>query len=130
MGKNVWSLLVTRGLSEMIHIGKALGADAKTFLGIAGIGDLIATAASTDSRNYKFGYRYAQGESMEDIIKGTHEVAEGVRTLKLVKAVCDHYHVHAPITQILYRIFYKKMSVDDALSYLMDYPYAVDVDFI
>jgi glycerol-3-phosphate dehydrogenase (NAD(P)+) len=130
MGQNLWALLLTRGLAEMIHIGTAMGANVSSFLGVAGIGDLVATASSKNSRNYMLGYRFAKGDKIEDIQTDTDEVAEGFRTLQVVKAVCDHYKVHAPITQALYRIFYKGMSVDLALEYLMTYPYAVDVDFL
>lgn len=130
LGRNVWALLITRGLAEMVHIGKSMGAGANTFLGVAGIGDLVATAASENSRNFQFGSRFASGESVAQILENSDEVAEGVRTLRVIKALVDHYKLHSPITEILYRIFYRNMKVDDALEYLMSYPYAVDVDFI
>ncbi len=129
-GKNVWALLVTRGLSEMVHIGKAMGADVKAFLGIAGIGDLVATAASTQSRNYSVGYRLARGEKISEILSSMNEVAEGVRTLEIVKALVSSLKITTPITEVLHRIFFKEMEVDTAIKYLMHYPYAIDVDYI
>lgn len=130
LGKNVWALLVTRGLSEMIHIGKAMGADVRAFLGIAGIGDLVATASSTQSRNYQVGYRVARGESVKQVLDSLTEVAEGVRTLEIAKALITSLKVATPITEVLYRIFFKEMEVDTAIKFLMSYPYAIDVDYI
>lgn len=130
LGKNIWALLITRGLSEMIHIGRAVGTDIKPFLGVAGIGDLVATASSTKSRNYRTGYRLAKGESLDDIIADMNEVVEGVRTLETVKALTDHLHITTPIIEIVYRAFFKNMSIDNAIKVLMTYPYAVDVDYI
>lgn len=130
MGKNIWALLVTRGLSEMIHIGKAVGTDVRPFLGVAGIGDLMATAASTLSRNYQTGYRLAQGEKLADIIATSGEVVEGIRTLETAKALSAHLKISTPIVEILYRVFFKDMSIDNAIGVLMTYPYAVDVDYL
>ena len=67
MGKNIQAMLITRGLMEMVYFGKAMGANSKAFIGTAGIGDLVATATSTKSRNYTFGMRMAKGESLEEI---------------------------------------------------------------
>ena len=130
MGKNIWALLVTRGLSEMIHIGKAVGTDVRPFLGVAGIGDLMATASSTLSRNYQTGYRLALGEKLADIIATSGEVVEGIRTLETAKALSTHLKIPTPIVEILYRVFFKEMPIDNAISILMTYPYAVDVDYL
>ncbi len=130
LGKNIWALLVTRGLSEMIHIGKAVGTDVKPFLGVAGIGDLIATASSTNSRNYKTGFRLAQGEKLEDIITDVNEVVEGLRTLETIKALTSHLKIKTPIVEVVYRAFFKNMSIDNAIKVLMNYPYEVDVDYL
>jgi glycerol-3-phosphate dehydrogenase (NAD(P)+) len=129
-GLNLWALLVTRGLSEMIHLGKALGANTPAFLGVAGIGDLIATAASPNSRNYSLGFRVARGETLQQIQTDADEVAEGPSTLETMKKIADAHKVHAPITQTMYRIFFKNLDVDTAVGYLMQYPYSVDVDFL
>lgn len=130
LGYNVWGLLIARGLAEMIHLGKALGADVKSFFGVAGIGDLVATAASKNSRNYMVGYRFSQGESLETILGDMSEVAEGLRTLKIMHGIANYYKIHSPITQGLYAVFFEKYTIDDAIDYLMNYPYSVDVDFI
>ena len=130
LGKNIQSMLITRGLHEIVYFGKAMGAATGAFLGTAGIGDLIATATSPDSRNYRFGYRLGEGERLSDLRNSFSETAEGVRTLPIAIQLADHYQIHVPITYMLYKIFYENYSFDAALEYLMRYPYGVDVDFI
>ena len=130
MGRNLQAMLITRGLIEMVNFGKALGSESRAFLGTAGIGDLIATATSTSSRNYTFGARLAKGESMEQIKASSQEVAEGVRTLQIARQLAKNYKLHVPITQMLYSIVFEKYDIPKALDYLITYPYDVDVDFM
>lgn len=130
MGKNIQAMLITRGLTEMVHFGNALGASSRAFLGTAGIGDLVATATSINSRNYTFGLRLAKGESVEEISASMPEVAEGVRTLKIAVRLARYYKLHVPITMMVYKVVFEGFDIDRALIYLMEYPYAVDVDFV
>ncbi|MFZ4543949.1 MAG: NAD(P)H-dependent glycerol-3-phosphate dehydrogenase [Saprospiraceae bacterium] len=130
MGKNLQAMLITRGLVEMITFGKALGAGNEAFLGTAGIGDLIATATSSDSRNYSVGFRIAKGESVEQINASMVETAEGLRTLKIARQLARHYKLKVPITEIIYKVIYEGMDPRKALEYLITFPYDVDVDFI
>ena len=130
LGKNMQALLITRGLREIIHIGIALGAEGRAFLGTAGLGDLIATATSESSRNYNFGVRLANGDSIQEIKESEEEVAEGVRTLQIVKYILEKYKLHAPICELIYEIVFKDLNVDLAISHLMRYPFAPDVDFL
>ncbi len=130
MGKNIQAMLITRGLTEMIHIGKAMGIEAKAFLGTAGIGDLIATSTSKDSRNYTFGMRLGKGEEVDSILDSMLESAEGVRTLKIARQLSKYYKLHVPIVEMLYNVVFEGFDKDRALHYLMKYPYAVDVDFM
>jgi len=74
MGKNIQAMLITRGLTEMIRYGTAMGTASRPFLGTAGVGDLIATATSKDSRNYTFGYRIGQGETPADIFASMPDI--------------------------------------------------------
>lgn len=129
-GKNMEALLITRGLREMIHIAKAVGADIKPFLGTAGVGDLIATATSAQSRNYTFGQHLAQGKKANDIIDMMDEVAEGYRTIRFAKKIIDAAHLQAPITNTLFQISYEERAVDDAVKELINNPLSIDVDFI
>jgi glycerol-3-phosphate dehydrogenase (NAD(P)+) len=130
LGKNIQSMLITRGLHEIVYFGKAMGAATESFLGTAGIGDLIATSTSADSRNYRFGFRLGEGEKLSDLRASFGETAEGVRTLSIAIQLADHYQIRVPITYMLYKIFFEGYSFDAALEYLMRYPYGVDVDFI
>ncbi|MEM1214864.1 MAG: NAD(P)H-dependent glycerol-3-phosphate dehydrogenase [Bacteroidota bacterium] len=130
LGKNIQAMLITRGLSEMIHYGKAMGADVSAFLGTAGIGDLIATATSRKSRNYTFGFRIGSGESLEDVQNSEEELAEGLRSLQITRHLAKSYRLRAPITEMLYRIVFKGFPIEEAMHYLMTFPYDVDVDFI
>ena len=130
MGRNLQAMLITRGLIEMVNFGKALGSPSRAFLGTAGIGDLIATSTSTVSRNYTFGMRLAQGETMEQIKASSVEIAEGVRTLQIARQLAKTYKLHVPITQVLYSIVFEGYDINKALDYLITYPYDVDVDFM
>jgi glycerol-3-phosphate dehydrogenase (NAD(P)+) len=129
-GENAKALLISRGLVEMIHIGKAMGASVQPFLGLAGIGDLVATCASKLSRNYTVGYRLAQGETLSQILSTTDLTAEGVYTVKTIRGLIAHYKMRAPITEMMYRVLFEGVSVQEAINYLMKYPLNVDVDFI
>jgi glycerol-3-phosphate dehydrogenase (NAD(P)+) len=130
LGKNIQAMLITRGVTEMANIGIAMGASYSAFLGTAGIGDLVATATSVNSRNYTFGSRLAQGESTADISATMPEVAEGVRTLRIANSLSKHYKLHTPIVTMLHKVVFENFDLEKAIDYLMEYPYAVDVDFV
>lgn len=130
LGENAKGLLISRGMVEMIYLGKAMGGDLHAFVGLAGIGDLVATCNSSNSRNFTVGYRLAQKESLEEIIESMEEVAEGVNTVKIAKKFAEHYKVRAPITEALYAVLFEGLTVDRALQALMKYPYNVDIDFL
>jgi glycerol-3-phosphate dehydrogenase (NAD(P)+) len=130
LGENARALLISKGLGEMVRVGQPLGAHPTSFLGLAGIGDIIATASSKHSRNYTVGYRLAKGETLNHIIETSDEVAEGIQTVKIVKLLADNYKVRAPITNVLYRVLFENMPATKALEYLMKYPFLQDVDFI
>jgi len=130
LGENAKGLLISRGMVEMVYLGNALGGSVKPFIGLAGIGDLVTTCNSTLSRNYTVGYRLAKGESLEDIISSMDEVAEGINTIKLVKTFLQGTNMRAPITENLYKVLFGDLKIEEALQYLMKYPFNVDVDFI
>ncbi len=130
LGKNIQSILITRGLVEMVNLGKAMGASSRAFLGSAGIGDLIATATSPDSRNFSLGFRIGAGEKLDTITEGSEILTEGVRTLRIVRQLTRHYRIHLPIFTTLHAVAIEGYPVDRALHFLMTYPYDVDVDFV
>ncbi|MEL6652145.1 MAG: NAD(P)H-dependent glycerol-3-phosphate dehydrogenase, partial [Bacteroidota bacterium] len=112
------------------NIGTRLGANPRAFLGLAGIGDLVATCYSPRSRNYTVGYRLAKGESLEEIIDSMEEVAEGVKTVCIVKALASHYRISAPISQALFKTLFDGMEIERGMRLLMEFPFAEDVDYI
>ena len=129
-GENAKGLLISRGMVEMIYLGRALGGNTKAFLGVAGVGDLVTTCNSSLSRNFNVGFRLANGETLAEIIASTDEIAEGVNTVQIAKKCADYYNVKAPITSTLYKVFFEDLTVKQALQYLMRYPLNVDIDFL
>lgn len=130
LGENAKGLLISRGMVELIYLGNALGGSLKSFIGLAGIGDLVATCNSTLSRNFTVGYRLAQGESLEQITNTMEEVAEGINTVKLMKTFVEGKGMRAPITENLFKVLFEDLKIEEALQYLMKYPFSVDVDFL
>lgn len=130
LGKNIQAMLITRGLSEMIYFGNAFGAESSAFFGTAGIGDLVATATSKNSRNFTFGYRLGKGEVMAEIQNSMPELAEGVRTLRITRHLADYFKLKMPITLMLYRVVFEDYDIDEAIRYLINFPYDIDVDFL
>ncbi len=129
-GENAKGLLISRGAVEMVYLGKVLGGDTKTFLGVAGIGDLVTTCNSPMSRNYTVGYRLAKGEKLKDILEDMEEVAEGVNTIRIAKKCSEYYKVRPLITDTLYKVLFEGMTVQEALDYLMRYPLNVDIKLL
>ncbi len=130
LGKNIQAMLITRGLTEMVYFGNAMGSSSSAFFGTAGIGDLVATATSKSSRNFTFGFRLGQGEEIEEIENTMPELAEGVRTLRIALQLAKYYNLRVPITDMLYKIVFENFDIDRAIHFLITYPYDVDVDFI
>jgi glycerol-3-phosphate dehydrogenase (NAD(P)+) len=129
-GENAKGLLISRGMVEMVYLGRALGGNTKAFLGVAGVGDLVTTCNSSLSRNFNVGFRLAQGETLRQIVESTDEIAEGVNTVLIAKKCADHYKVRAPITASLYKVLFEDLTVKEALNYLMRYPLNIDIDFL
>jgi glycerol-3-phosphate dehydrogenase (NAD(P)+) len=130
LGKNIQAMLITRGLHEMIEFGAVMGSKTEAFLGTAGVGDLIATATSADSRNFRFGYELGKGRTMDEITADIDELAEGLRTLRIAHKLANYYDLVVPITKTLHAIIYEGYRFENALDYIMRFPFARDVDFI
>jgi len=129
-GKNIQALLITRGLREMIHIAKAVGAELRPFLGTAGIGDLIATATSENSRNYTFGQHLANNKTVPQILELMDETAEGYRTIKFAHRIMTAANINAPMISTLSQVVYQQKEVKKALIELIRNPLSIDVDFL
>jgi len=130
LGENAKALLVNRAMVEMIHIGTHMGAGLKAFLGVAGIGDLMATCNSPKSRNFTVGYRLAKGESPNHIIGNLEETAEGVNTTRLIYHLSEHYDWKTPITKLVYKVLFEEFPIQNAIGLLMKLPVREDIDFI
>ncbi|PZU40454.1 MAG: glycerol-3-phosphate dehydrogenase, partial [Arsenicicoccus sp.] len=98
-GDNTKSSLITRGLAETARLGQALGADPATLMGLAGVGDLIATCMSPLSRNHRVGVALGQGRSVEEILAVPHQTAEGVKSCRSVVELGARHGVDLPICQ-------------------------------
>lgn len=128
-GENARALLISRGMVEMVHIGKMMGGEPKAFFGLAGVGDLIATCSSEKSRNFSVGYRLAKGEKIMDILNSMDEVAEGVNTVRVTHAFIQSARKRAPMTETIYKCIFKDMTVKEGVDYLMNLPLGTDIDY-
>ncbi|CAO95137.1 NAD(P)H-dependent glycerol-3-phosphate dehydrogenase [Erwinia tasmaniensis] len=118
-GANARTALITRGLAEMSRLGAALGADPATFMGMAGLGDLVLTCTDNQSRNRRFGMMLGQGFDVEGAQDAIGQVVEGFRNTKEVKVLAERYAVEMPITEQIYQVLYcGKNTRDAALSLL------------
>lgn len=118
-GDNSKSALITRGLTEIARLGSAMGADVLTFAGLAGVGDLIATCTSKHSRNWNCGFKLGKGKNLEEILKESNKVVEGVRTTLITKDLAEKYGIEMPITTQLYKVLYENKDPRTAVVDLM-----------
>jgi len=118
-GENAKAAIATRGLAEISRLGIAAGANPLTFLGLAGIGDLIATCSSPLSRNHQLGRRLASGENLSDILQSTRSVTEGVSTTKAALELATRYNVEMPITKQLSFVLFEGLHPHKAVQELM-----------
>ena len=120
LGENTAAAIITRGLAEIIRLGFALGAKTATLAGLAGVGDLVATCTSPYSRNRSFGERLGKGGTLESAMQaaGGH-VAEGVTSSQSVLALAQSYDVEMPLTDAVFRVCHRGLSVGDAIALLL-----------
>jgi glycerol-3-phosphate dehydrogenase (NAD(P)+) len=130
MGENAKAMLITRGLAEMSRFAVSLGANPMTFMGLAGVGDLIVTCTSPKSRNYRVGYAVGQGQNLDDAVAELGQVAEGIYTLKLVKEKAEAIGIYMPLVRGLYEILYEHASIKAVINSLMMSVQNSDVEFI
>lgn len=119
LGSNTQAALMTRGLHEITRLGVALGAEAETFRGLAGMGDLVLTCTGGLSRNRTLGQRLGRGESLEDILGSQREVVEGVRTTPAAARLAQTHDVEMPITDAMTRLLAGEVDPTTALHELM-----------
>ncbi|MEO0094921.1 MAG: NAD(P)H-dependent glycerol-3-phosphate dehydrogenase [candidate division WOR-3 bacterium] len=121
-GSNAKGALISRGILEIQRLGSKMGANPKTFYGLSGLGDLITTSFSEESRNHLFGKMLGMGKSVKEIKKDFLMVAEGVPTARAVMKLAKKYNVEMPISKVVYEIIYKRKSPLQGLKSLMIRP--------
>jgi glycerol-3-phosphate dehydrogenase (NAD(P)+) len=128
MGLNTRAALITRGLTEMRRLGLRLGANPRTFPGLAGMGDLVLTCTGDLSRNHTVGKQIGKGKRLKDLLAEMQMVAEGVKTAKSVYELSRKLEVEMPISHAVYRILYEDLPPQEAAYQLMtrDLKYELD----
>lgn len=129
-GHNTQAMLLTRSLAEMGRFAQTMGANPMTFLGLAGVGDLILTCTSDLSRNYRVGYALGQGKQLDEIVASLGQVAEGVNTLRQVKQKADDLQVYMPLVSGLYAVLFQNKAITEVAHGLMVGEQANDVEFL
>ena len=119
LGFNTQAALMTRGLHEITRLGVALGAEAETFRGLAGMGDLVLTCTGGLSRNRTLGQRLGRGEALDEILGSMREVVEGVRTSPAAAKLAQQHGVEMPITDAMSRLLKGETDAPTALRELM-----------
>ncbi len=115
LGLNARAAMLPRALSEMSRMAMAVGANPMTLMGLSGMGDLILTATGNLSRNRNVGLRLGKGESLEDIMGASREVAEGIRNARSVYNMAQEYQVDMPMAREVYRVLYENKNPQRAM---------------
>lgn len=118
-GDNAKAALITRGLAEISRLGMAFGADPLTFIGLSGVGDLIVTATSVHSRNWRAGNLIGKGLPLEEILENMGMVVEGVATTQAAYELAQEKDIDMPITAAIYRVLFENARVDEVVEELM-----------
>ena len=129
VGENALGLILTRSMAEMSRFAVAKGANPVTFLGLSGMGDLVTTCTSTLSRNYQLGHNLGTGMGLDDAKDNVGQVAEGIRTLEVIRNESINLDLKMPLIESLYNIIHKKSSPDSLINDLINNPHEVDVEF-
>jgi glycerol-3-phosphate dehydrogenase (NAD(P)+) len=127
-GANARIALITRGLREMTRLGVALGACAETFMGLAGLGDLVLTCTDDQSRNRRFGLLLAAGRSPEAALAEIGQAVEGYGAARAIEAVAARAGVEMPLCAMVYRVLYEKLPAKDAVRALMRRPIQAEAE--
>jgi glycerol-3-phosphate dehydrogenase (NAD(P)+) len=129
VGENAIGLILTRSMAEMSRFAVAKGANPITFLGLSGMGDLVATCMSTLSRNYQLGFNIGSGMSLSKAKESVGQVAEGVRTLEVVLKESSKLNIKMPLVESMYNIIYNDASPNTLIDDLINNPNEIDVEF-
>lgn len=130
MGENTRSMLITRALAEMTRFAVRLGANPMTFLGLAGVGDLVVTCSSAKSRNFQVGQALGEGLSLEEAVARLGEVAEGVNTIRILKQKAQELEVYMPLVMGLHAVLFEGYTLKQVIGGLMLGEPKAESDFI
>lgn len=122
LGDNARAALITRGLSEMIRLGQKLGARADTLMGLSGLGDLVLTCSSPQSRNMSLGIALGEGQKLSDILASRNSVTEGVHTAEAAHMLARKTGVDMPVVEAVCGILQNQMAIDEAIHALLSRP--------
>jgi glycerol-3-phosphate dehydrogenase (NAD(P)+) len=128
LGDNAHAALITRSLAELIQFGKAKGADPMTLMGLSGLGDLILTAGSVQSRNTSLGKALGEGKTVQDVLGGRKSVSEGVYTASAVVAMADDLGISMPICTAVDKVLNHGYSVDEEIEWLLQRPFTPEFE--
>jgi glycerol-3-phosphate dehydrogenase (NAD(P)+) len=123
LGDNARAALITRGLSEMIRLGLAKGAEAETFRGLSGLGDLVLTCTAGQSRNYTLGLALGRGTSLAAALTGRRSVVEGIATATAVARLAARLDVEMPITAAVEGVLHRGLPIGAMIEALLSRPY-------
>lgn len=129
VGDNTRGLLISRSLAEMSRFAAHLGGNPMTFLGLAGLGDLVVTCSSPLSRNYQVGYQVGKGKSVDEAVKHLGQTAEGINTIKLVAERAKQMDIYMPLATGLYEVLFNGVSIERMITKLMQGDHSYDVEF-
>mgnify|MGYP001770628718 CR=1 FL=1 len=121
-GENARAGLITRSLAEMVRIGTSLGAKKETFYGLSGLGDLVLTSISKQSRNHTFGYLLGRGSTVEQAMKELNQTVEGYYTTLALRELTSKLGIYAPIAQGVYKVLYEGLSPKECAHELLRTP--------
>ncbi|MDH5722794.1 MAG: NAD(P)-dependent glycerol-3-phosphate dehydrogenase [Alphaproteobacteria bacterium] len=130
LGESARASLVTRGLAEISRLGVSMGARAETFMGLCGVGDLMLTCSSEQSRNFSLGLLLAQGQSLESIMKRSgSSLSEGVHTALTALNLAEKHRIEMPISMAVYNCLHGDLSLDEAMKEMLNRKIKEELDF-
>jgi len=118
-GDNTEAALITRGLKEIVRLGEAMGANAATFYGLSGLGDLVVTCGSQHSRNRRAGVLLGQGQKLAEVLPQMGMVVEGVNATKIAHKLAERYGVDMPLTECMYQVLFGDLPISEVSAKLM-----------
>lgn len=128
LGENARAALITRGMSEILRFGQALGAERETMMGLSGLGDMILTCSSPQSRNMSLGIALGEGRTLDDIMGERNSVSEGVHSARVLVNLAARHKVELPICEAVAAILHDGQPIDKAIDGLLNRPFGTEIE--